>query len=160
MSHSALFGAQAPSSETDQQVLLLGKDIFFNGDFDVNAAGDFVLLEGLEAVRQSIYRRLMTRPGEFKLRPEYGVGVINFVKKRRIQSTVDQLRQRIVDQLSLDTRIAEVLDVVVEQITDGLKVGIVVRVAGETLKFRPFLFTEQTLIGGIGGKDTAGLRIS
>lgn len=164
MSHTLSWTLPAPASVApagpgnDQKLVLLGKDIFFNGDYDVTPAGDYVLLEGIEAVRQAIYRRLMTRPGEYKLRPEYGVGVMDFVKRRRLASTTDELRQRIVDQLSLDSRIEEVVGIGVETITDGLKVKVVIRLAGETLKFEPFLFTEKALSGTIGNTPEA-LRI-
>lgn len=129
----------------DQEALLLGEDIFFDGDYSITPAGDLAVVTGLDALRAAIYRRLLTRPGEFKLRPDYGVGVMDFVKKRRTQTTLDALRQRITDQLSLESRIQEVLDIGVERIDDGLKVKVVVRAAGKALTFRPFLFTEAAL---------------
>jgi phage baseplate assembly protein W len=154
-------GATSPSlASADEKRRLLGKDIFFNGDYDVGPSGDWVLIEGLEALRQAVYRRLMTRPGEYKLRPEYGVGIQDFVKRRRLPSTFDEIRQRVVDQLSLDPRIDEVRDVVVEAIADGIKLGIVIVAAGEALQFRPFNFTESSIVTGLdGARATTGLRI-
>jgi len=140
----------------EQSSLLLGKDILFDGDYHVSSAGDYVLLEGLEALRAAIYRRLITRPGEYRARPEYGVGLLSFVKKRRTLSSLDELRQRVIDQLSLDPRINEVRDVVVETTQDGLKIAVVIEAAGETLKFKPFDFSERTLIGTIGGPEGVG----
>jgi phage baseplate assembly protein W len=148
--------SQQTGSAEEQSAILLGKDILFDGDFRVSATGDYILLEGKEALRQAIYRRLLTRPGEYRARPEYGVGVLDFVKRRRVQSTLDELRQRVVDQLSLDSRISEVVDVVGENIDDGFKLLIIVRVAGETLQFAPFNFTERQVVGGI---DRPGIRI-
>jgi hypothetical protein len=150
MSHLTVWNIPSPVPETaseEQKLLLYGKDIFFNGDFDVGPNGDYVLLSGKEAMRQAIYRRLMTRPGEYKLRPEYGVGVQDFVKKRRLASTLDELRQRTIDQLSLDTRISEVVDIGVDLIDDGIQLKVAVRLAGETLRFEPFNFTEKALSG-------------
>ena len=158
MSHTLSWTLPSPAAippstaAADQKLLLLGKDIFFNGDFAVGPNGDYVLLSGIEAVRQAIYRRLMTRQGEYKIRPEYGVGMQDYVKRRRLPSTIDEIRQRTSDQLSLDPRISEVLDVGVETIPDGLKLKIVVRVAGETLRFEPFLFTEAALSGQIDAR--------
>lgn len=131
---------------SDERLRLLGKDIYFDGDYSVNGAGDYALLEGVDALRQAIYHRLITRPGEFRLRPTYGVGVSKFVKKRRIQAELDDLKGKIVDQLSLDPRVDEVVNVTVERIDDGVKIGLIVRAAGDTLKFRPFQFNETTLI--------------
>lgn len=155
---TALGANQSAGVLEGQKDLLLGKDILFDGDLRLNSAGDYVLLSGLEAVRQSIYRRLLTRPGEYRVRPEYGVGVMEFVKKRRTRSTFDVLRQRVVDQLSFDTRIDEVVDVVIDNIEDGIKIGIVIRVNGEALKFEPFEFKAGTTIGTLQNAQGA-LRI-
>jgi len=155
---TALGTSQVAGDVEQQQNVLLGKDILFNGDYQLTSAGDYVLLSGLEALRQAIYRRLLTRPGEYKLRPEYGVGVLDFVKKRRVQSTLDVLEQRIVDQLSFEQRIEEVVAVVVDRITDGLQVKVVIRAAGKTLKFEPFDFKETQTIGTLTNASRA-LRI-
>jgi len=140
---------QSASAIQGQIATLLGKDIRFQNDYGVTGAGDYVLLEGEEALRQAVYRRLLTRPGEYRVRPEYGVGVLDFIKKRNTQSTLDELRQRIVDQLSLDDRIADVGELVIERITDGIKVGVTVQIAGRTLKFEPFNFRDSATVGTI-----------
>lgn len=130
----------------DERLRMLGKDIFFDGDYSVTGAGDYATLDGLEALKQAIYNRLICRPGEFRLRPDYGVGIMSFVKKRRIQAELDDMKGKIIDQLSLDPRIDEVTNVTVERIDDGVKIGLIIRAAGETLRFRPFNFTEKQLI--------------
>jgi len=139
------------TSAQDQQTKLLGKDLYFDGDFAVTAAGDYATLEGLAAFRQSIYRRLITRPGEYRARPDYGCGVLSFVKKRLIQSELDDLKGRITDQLSLDPRLSEVTRVVIERIENGIRIGIAVRAAGESLVFEPFDFTETSIESLLGG---------
>jgi phage baseplate assembly protein W len=143
----------------DEKRLQLGKDIFFDGDFHVAAHGDYILLEGEEAVRQSIYRRLLTRPGEFRARPEYGVGVLSFVKKRRTPAAMSELRQRIVDQLSFDPRIASIADVAVEDIDGGIKISIAIEIAGKTLRFKPFDFRETVLIGTIATREGKSFQV-
>ncbi len=140
----------------DEKRTQLGKDIFFDGDFHVAAHGDYTLLEGEEALRQAIYRRLLTRPGEYRARPEYGVGVLSFVKKRKTTATLSELRQKIIDQLSIDTRIASVPEVVVEGFDDGIKIAIVVEISGKTLRFAPFDFRETTTIGTISARQQEG----
>jgi hypothetical protein len=132
----------ATTPSEDQQLALLGKDIFFDGDFRMTPARDFLLIEGVEAMRQAIYRRLLTKPGEYAARPDYGVGVQLWVKRRRSASSKAELVARIKDQLSLDRRIDEVISVVLEDLPNGLQVAIKVRVAGEAIQFRPFEFTE------------------
>lgn len=144
-------GAGGPGTKArDAELALLGKDIFFDGDMHVHSAGDYVLVEGIDAMRQSIRHRLLTNPGEYKRNPNYGVGVRSYVKRRRTTSVLDHLRARIIDQLSLDRRIQEVIAVSVENIEYGIKIAIKVRVAGKALTFRPFNFTEKpvTIIGG------------
>ena len=144
------------AAATKEQKELLGKDMYFDGDFSVSAAGDFQTIEGLEALKQALHHRLITRPGEYRLRPEYGVGVRDFVKKRRQQSSLNELRQRITDQISLDDRVEQVVEVVIEDITDGVRIGVVVRASGETLKFSQFDFRETDTIGTIGTITGAG----
>ncbi len=140
--------ASAPGATTaveNEQLRLLGKDIKFDGDKHVSPSGDYVLVEGMAAMRQSIYHRLITKPGEYARNPGYGVGIQLYVKRRRTPSVLDELHNRIVDQLSLDPRIEEVVALRVERITDGIRVAIKITVAGRTLEFRPFEFTERTL---------------
>lgn len=140
----------------EQKELLLGKDLYFDGDYAVNRAGDYVVVTGLTAMRQAIYTRLITRPGEYRTRPDYGVGVLSYVKKRLISTELELLEGRIIDQLSLDDRIEQVREVKVERLTgtlggggEGVRIGIAVQVAGETLRFKPFDFTPETLIGTV-----------
>ncbi len=151
--------SQNVAAVREQRDVLLGKDLLFDGDYGISAAGDYVLLEGIEALRQAIYRRLLTRPGEFRARPEYGVGVLDFVKKRNTLATLDELRQRVFDQLSLDDRISEVRSVVVETIVDGLQIGVVIEAAGETLRFEPFDFRQASTLGTLGVPEGTGIDI-
>ncbi len=140
---AAAAGGVVPAAE-DEQLRILGKDIKFDGDKHVSPSGDYVLVAGMEAMRQSIRHRLITKPGEYTRNPKYGVGVQLYVKRRRSTSVIDELRNRIIDQLSYDLRIEEVVAVEVEYITDGIQVAIKVNVSGKTLSFRPFQFTEKT----------------
>lgn len=128
----------------------LGVDIMFDGDYHLTADRDYVLVRGLAAIKQSIYHRLITKPGEFRLRPSYGVGVLSYVKKRNRPAELQDLQQRIIDQLSLDPAIDEVLDATVENLEDapGIRLGLKIRVRSTVLQFRPL-----TLIDG----GTSGL---
>ena len=126
----------------DERARQLGKDVVFDGDFHVFPDGDWTLVTGLEAVRQAIYHRLITRPGEYKARPEYGVGVQDFVKEEKTSAKVEELKTRIRTQLLQDRRI-EGVEVAVEVLESAVKVAVSVRVKGTALTFRPFLFTEE-----------------
>lgn len=125
---------------------LFGYDIFFRGDSVVTAGGDYGRIGGRDNLRAAIYRRLITRPGEFRFRPDYGVGVQTYVKKALTTATSDSLRARIIDQLSQDRRIDSV-DVAIELVSVNglpvLKVHIKVQAGGEPRTFEPFTFAED-----------------
>jgi len=124
---------------------LWGYDIYFREDFLLTNAGDYTRITKEDNLRTSIYRRLLTRPGYYKFRPEYGAGVQTYVKKTQSKANLDSLRQRIIDQVSLDPRVQKV-DVVVEPGTINntaiLKVFMKVVAFGKNLQFEPFTFAE------------------
>jgi phage baseplate assembly protein W len=123
-----------------------GYDIAFKQGFQLTAGGDYVRLGGVDNVKAAIYRRLITRPGEYRFRPGYGVGIQDFVKKPPTTALLDQLRQRIIDQLTLDQRIAQV-DVTVEsatvQDTPVVKVLVTAVVGGGLVRFEPLNFSRS-----------------
>ena len=129
------------TGEAERQALL-GKDLFFEGDYSVGQNRDYVLLSGIPALRQAIIHRLITNPGEFKTRPTYGVGVRTFVKKPKTNTNIQLLKRKIEEQLLEEPRVEEVLDIVVETIQDGIKIQVKIRAAGKELFFEPFLFNE------------------
>ena len=137
--------AGAETQAAKQQDRLLGQDILFtfDGELPVGSKGDFMLIGGLDNLRQAIYRRLITRPGEYKFVPSYGVGVPSYLKQRRTQTNLKQLEARIRENLLRERRIEQVVDVSIENITDGIKVNIAVKAAGRFLRFRPFEFSEE-----------------
>lgn len=124
-----------------------GTDIYFENDYRLTARGDFALLDGIANLRQAIYHRLITRPGEYKFVPEYGVGIQTYVKRKRTVTNKDLLTNNIREQLLRDKRIADVPQIVIEDIKDGIQVGIVVVAAGKALRFRPFQFTKDVTHG-------------
>lgn len=116
------------------------RDIYFDGDLHVTPDGDWMTVEGVEAMRQAIYRRLMTSPGEFAFRPDYGIGVPDYVKEESSQSTLDELASKIKGQLLRDRRI-EAVSVALKFADDVLIVTIAARINGKTLNFEPFQFS-------------------
>lgn len=131
------------AESADQTRLLLGKDIYFDGDYRVTAAGDWLTVEGEEAVRQAVYRRLLTRPGEYRVRPSYGCGVQSYVRKRNRPSEREELIARIKSNLLEDDRIEAVSSVIVDVDEDTLIIKVAVKINGRTLTFQPFKFTEE-----------------
>lgn len=125
---------------------VFGFDMFFQDDFEITAGGDYKLIGGEENVKAAIYRRLLTRPGEYRFRPDYGVGIQDFVKKSPTTTLLDQLRQRIVDNLSLDTRLAQI-EVTVESDTlrniPILRVLVRAVVGGGIVRFEPLVFSRS-----------------
>ena len=125
---------------------LFGYDILFRDGDLVKANGDYVRVGGVDNLRAAIYRRLITKPGEFRFRPTYGVGVASYVKKAQTQANLDALRTRIIDNLLQDKRINEV-DVTIQSITlNGeyvLQVYVRVTALGNKLTFQPFTFAQE-----------------
>jgi phage baseplate assembly protein W len=126
-----------------------GVDILFTDDFQVTGSGDYALVEGEENLRRGIYRRLMTRQGDFRARPEYGAGTQSYVKKTASRANLDALRQRATEQLRLDPRIESVEEMSLELSQVGLggaklKVYAKVRARGRELQLEPLQFTEES----------------
>lgn len=118
---------------------LFGVDLLFTDDLQLTAGGDYITLSGYENLKQAILNRLQTRPGEFRIRPEYGVGVGLYVKRAMTTSLLAELKQRIVSNLSQESRIDRVSQVSVEkwypQGRPGLKVLVQVVAKGRPLAF-------------------------
>jgi phage baseplate assembly protein W len=123
----------------DIKKVLFGKDLMFTTNLHLGANGDYLTQDENEALRQAIYRRLMTAPGEFATRPEYGVGVRLYVKKRSGKANLDELRQRIEDQLAKEDRIDRVIEVKVQTATfansTGVKIYVKVQALGQEQRF-------------------------
>jgi phage baseplate assembly protein W len=88
----------------EQQEQILGKGIFFDGDYRVTPHGDYLTIEQEEALKQDVYHRLITNPGEYKFRPDYGCGVRAAVNGRMGQAEIDALTNRIRENLLQDPR--------------------------------------------------------
>lgn len=121
----------------------LGVDIFFNGDYEMSAAGDFAIVTGFAALNQAIYHRLITKPGSFVYRPGYGVGIQRWAKRRNLLSDMHELEQTVEDQLSFDVRISKVEKVFVSPLLDGpgVKLGFDIEAFGRSIPFKPLTFT-------------------
>lgn len=122
-------GGDAPTS-TVASVLrdAMGVDILFTDDTTITPAGDYQTVGGHDNLRLALLRRLITRPGTYRLHPEYGGGIGDYLGKPNTQATRDQLRQAVLDQLSLEPRVESVEQVEVQSETiNGVRI---VRISG------------------------------
>ena len=109
------------------------------GTFPLGPNGDYILDTGEEALRRAIHKRLGTNPGEYKFRPEYGVGAGRWARKAASASNLDNLKERIVAQVSQDPRVEKVVSVDVGAVTNNtLRIKITVKAHGRELRLAPF----------------------
>lgn len=135
------------SNPGDDQLDAYGRDILFTDDLQVTPGGDYATIDGFENLRRAILRRLLVSPNEYKLNPQYGVGVQRYVKKLQTKANLDALKHAIVDNLSRERRLDKILKVGVAETFFGDEPGIVVTVhalaLGRDLRFKPFGFTQK-----------------
>lgn len=101
---------------------LWGRDVWFDGDYRVAPAGDWLVAERSVALRQALIRRWTTPPGAFAAHPGYGAGALDFVKARKTQANADELAGRIREQSLRDPRVLKAEGVAIEWLTEGLKI--------------------------------------
>lgn len=133
--------------ERDPKRHLFGKDLLHTDELQVGPDGDYITTEGVENLRQAILRRLIVRPGEYKFRPTYGVGIKTYVKKEMTVANLDELKRRIIENLGQDSRIEKVIEVNLQKTTfgtgTGLKVFVQILAGGREHRFEPFEFKES-----------------
>jgi phage baseplate assembly protein W len=124
-----------------------GRDLLHDGDLVVGAYGDYTTVEGIEHVRRSMIRRILVRPGEYRLRPDYGAGLLAYVKKPLTSSVKAELTARITGQVKKMRQIEKVLDVeITEETQNGtpfIRVLVRAQVLGKRVEFRPFLVARE-----------------
>lgn len=136
----------------DQRARLWGRDIWLDitggnrADTITNHAGDLTIVEGAEALRQAVIRRIITAPGDWALLPNYGAGGRLYIKAKNTQANRDELAERIRAQLLQEQRIERVGQIIVENLEDtpGIKISVQFVPKGAT---RPEDNFEITIIG-------------
>lgn len=129
---------EVPSSEiATQGARFFGVDIWLDvaapdvtlgqAAYVTTAAGDWAVARGREALRQSLNRRIITNPGEWATKPEYGVGARQFVKRLNTPGVRAELEARIREQFLRDVRVQSVDLVTLTELADGSP-GIIVQV--------------------------------
>lgn len=59
----------------------LGTDVKIDGDYTRTATGDLQTITDLENLKEAIYRRFITIPGEVIHRPDYGIGIRRYLNR-------------------------------------------------------------------------------
>jgi phage baseplate assembly protein W len=103
----------------------LGCDIWFDlsssqgPDTIVTPAGDWKLVSGRECYRQSLIRRFITKPGEWRTKPSYGGGLSGMVRKKLTTTVRDGAINAIRAQALQDGRTGTVDLVEIARLTDA-----------------------------------------
>ena len=129
-------GLPAPSAgvfDPAAQEDLFGTDILFTDRTQLSADGDYATISGLDNLRRAVERRLYTRPGEYVFRPEYGVGVQEFIGRAESTAAADELRTRIINNLAQEKRIERVLSVEIDSADFGNLRGLIIRIFVEAI---------------------------
>jgi hypothetical protein len=79
------------------------------GTYVIDSTGDYAFDEGLISLKKRIYRRLITKKGQFAHAPNYGVGVGDVVKRLASQSVRSQLIAEAQSQIMQEPGVLRVL---------------------------------------------------
>lgn len=108
----------------------LGCDLWFdisNGtgpNTVVTPSGDWKLATGREAYRQSLVRRFVTNPGEWKTKPGYGAGLGGMVRKKLTATLRNEAVTAIRAQALLDSRTKSVDTVSISRLVNASGVAV------------------------------------
>lgn len=136
-------GGGATSQGLDARRTLFGQDLDWRkGALSVTGAGDWMTVEGIEALRQSVLRRLQTPVNGWATRPGYGCGVEEFIEEEMTSSRRAELINRIKSSLTRDPRIDEVAAVQIGADGEVFVVRVSIRAKGQVLTLADFRFNE------------------
>ncbi len=125
---------QQPGGSRDLLAEIYGRDLRFGEDFLLLAAsGDLQRTTGLEALRASLTRAIVLEPGEIFWRPDYGIGLTNFLNLPASAANIHEMKNRISSTLASDPAVEEVFDPSVVVSRDGglIEISVKVRIAGQ-----------------------------
>lgn len=88
-----------------------GRDKAFKGDFVRTPTGDLDTIEGIENVKDALFRRIVTSKGSIIHRPTYGVGLKNYQNALASLAVQRKLAGEIKEQLEEDPRVEKVVSV-------------------------------------------------
>lgn len=122
------------------RVRALGRDKKWSGDREVGHSGDWILVQGDSALKQAIYLCLITVPGEYGYRPEYGAGLLAYIGKPVTEALKDEIKGRIRAALQRLKRIEAVDRISIEAPdSESLKIHMLIRAVGRPINLDPLL---------------------
>lgn len=119
-------------------------DLAFKNDMSVTQTGDLELISGLDNVKESLFRRLLTVQGSIIHRPGYGVGIKRYQGALNSLQNQRELALLIKEQFEQDPRVEKLLGVSItssDARPDIVKVLIRVQIVGygeQQFSFIPF----------------------
>lgn len=128
------------ASELDETY---GRDVFYDlseeggPNFHVTPNGDWKLVDGPKALRQRLLRRLLTNPGEWTTKPDFGIGVRQYVKRINSKAVVDELTAKITEGCLRDRGVAKVVSVVIQRQPDYLHIHLLIIPKGDDKRGAP-----------------------
>lgn len=138
------------SEQQSQDARFYGVDIWLDiaapdvtlgqAHYVTTAAGDWAVARGREALRQSLMRRIVTNPGDWQTKPDYGVGARQYVKAKNTSTKRAELESRIRSQFARDVRVHSVDIVTIAELDDGspgVKISVTVTPRGRLRTDKP-----------------------
>lgn len=104
----------SPTQEDLDNRALFGRDFYYDVregthvDLHVTKAGDWLVVTGIDAMTQSLIRRMITDPGEWAYLPDYGAGMRSFVKQPKSVANLAEMQERCKAQAMRDRRVKSV----------------------------------------------------
>lgn len=139
--------AVAATEALDARRQLYGKDLDWRlGALAVTGTGDWLTVEGVEALRQSVLRRLGTPVNGWATRPGYGVGIDEFIEEEMTQTRFAEMVNRIRSSLVQDPRIDEVSAVQIGEDGEVFVLRVSIKAKGKPITFGDFRFHESETI--------------
>lgn len=113
----------------------LGTDVQILGDYEKTAVGSVKHITGLDNLREAIYRRVITVPGEVIHRPQYGVGIRKFLNKPCTEANQAELTNLIKLNIRNEERIEKINTIQCIWYQDVASILISVVAYGRTVEF-------------------------
>lgn len=113
----------------------LGTDILLIDDYRLSAIGDLQLIDKIQNIRESIYRRIITNPGELPHRPNYGVGIYRYMNKPSTAANRQELANAIKRNIIQDNRIKEIKNISCDWIDNTAQIYLNINVYGNYVEF-------------------------
>ncbi len=112
---------------------IYGLDLAFSNDYQVSASGDMQTISGQNNIREALIRRTVTQPGSLIHRPDYGVGIKDFLNALNSLDNQRELANRIKVQWEQDPRVVEVIGVrllIEDDTPEKIEIGVRVNLVG------------------------------